>query len=359
MRVALISRTTLFEVPGGDTVQIQQTANALEKIGIATDIIASNQNLDYAKYDLLHFFNIIRPNVISCHTKASNLPYLISTIFVDYSEIERSNRSLPFRLLSRIIGSDRMEYLKTVARAILNGEKILDLSYLFRGHKNSVESLLNGASCLLPNSESEFNRLKKRYRFSNKYKVVPNAVSDDFFEEHIIDTDRSGLICVGRIEVIKNQLNLIKAVNGTGIQLKIIGKPAPNHQGYFQECERIAGENVEFLGQLSKDEVVAEMKKAKTHILPSFFETTGLSTLEAAACGCNIIVTPKGDTREYFRDYAFYCDPSDPANIREVILKAEAVAVNPELRSFVKENYRWSMAAKITKVAYEETLLKQ
>lgn len=356
MKVALISRSSLFEVPGGDTVQVKETAKALEDLGVEADILIGNETIDYSNYDLLHFFNIIRPNVISYHAKKANLPYLISTIFVDYTEIERTYRSLPFRILSRIIGSDGMEYVKTIARAILNGEKILDGSYVFRGHKRSIEKLLNEASCLLPNSESEFKRLKNRYQFSNQYKVVPNAVSNDFFEDDSSNTERSGLICVGRIEVIKNQLNLIKAVNGTDIPLKLIGKPAPNHQEYYKMCKDLAGSNVQFLGQLTKKEVIAEMKKAKAHILPSYFETTGLSSLEAAACGCTIIVSPKGDTTEYFKDMALYCNPEDPANIRSSIQKALQLENHSELKNFIRENYRWEIAASVTKAAYDEVI---
>ena len=73
----MISRPTLFTVPGGDTVQIEQTAAALKKLGVEVDIKLADEEIEYQNYRLIHFFNIIRPNSISAHVKQSNLPYVI------------------------------------------------------------------------------------------------------------------------------------------------------------------------------------------------------------------------------------------------------------------------------------------
>lgn len=360
MKVLMISRDSLYDVPGGDTVQITETAKALRKMGVEVDVKLAGDDIQYQAYDLLHFFNIIRPNTINPHVKKSRLPFVVSTIYVDYTEIEKKYRKLPFRLLSRLIGSDGLDYLKTMARAIVNREGILDVSYLWRGHKRSVEKSLNQAALLLPNSHSEFKRLKQRYRFEKDYLCIPNAVSDDFFaQEENISSVRSGVLCIGRIEVIKNQLNLIKALNGTDIPLKLIGKPAPNHLDYFEECKELAGENIQFMGQLSKSEIIQELKLAKVHVLPSFFETTGLSSLEAAAMGCNVVITAKGDTTEYFEDLAYYCEPNDPESIQKAIEQAILDPVNPALKERVFNNYRWEITAKKTKTAYLKVLEKE
>lgn len=355
LKVIMISRSSLYTVPGGDTVQVTETAKALRTLGLEVTIKLADEFIDYNKFDLIHFFNIIRPNNISLHVKKSKLPYVISTIFVDYSEIEKSHRGFSFRLLSHTLGSDSLEYLKILARELLNGESVLDYSYYWKGHKKSVENLLNNASILLPNSHSEYERLKERYKFKNQYCVIPNAVSNDF---HLNDQEekvqRSGVLCIGRIEFIKNQLNLIKALRNTDISLKIIGKAAPNHHKYYQECKLQASENIQFLGQLSKEEIIQELKKAKVHVLPSFFETTGLSSLEAGALGCNIVITKKGDTEEYFKDLAYYCKPEDPTSIRESIQKALNAESNSELAKMIQEEYTWEKAAQKTLEAYQK-----
>ena len=354
----MISRPTLYSVPGGDTVQLDETRKALELIGVNAEFKGSNEKIDYAAYDLIHFFNIIRPNVISYHLKRSNLPYVISTIFVDYSEVESKLRSFPLKLLFSLVGADGMEYIKTLARSIKNRESVLDYSYLLSGHRKSIMKVLKGASMLLPNSESEYKRLVKRYGISTNYRIVPNAVNDVFFQagNEVQDETREGILCVARIEMIKNQLNLIRAVNQTDYPMKLIGKPAPNHLKYFEQCKKEAKEDIRFLGQLNRDEVIAEMRRSKVHVLPSYFETTGLSSLEAAACGCQIVVSPRGDTKAYFKDKAFYCEPDDIDSIKLAIEKAMRYDNDDQLKNFVSENYRWDITARKTKEAYLEVL---
>lgn len=355
MRVLMISRPSLFDVPGGDTVQIEETARSLKEIGVEVQIKLADEKIDYSDYDLIHFFNIIRPHNIWPHVRQSKLPYVVSTIFVDYSEVEQKYRGPLFKMLFNVFGADGLEYMKTVGRWLLGGEKLGDYSYLWRGHKQSVERLLRQAGMLLPNSHSEFTRLKERYRYSNQYKVVPNAVDDSFLHQKLIDEEnKSGVVCVGRIEAIKNQLNLIRGLKNTNIDLKIIGKPAPNHQHYYEQCLREATDNITLMGQLPREEVREIMSQSKVHVLPSFFETTGLSSLEAAALGCNLVITRKGDTEEYFGDKAFYCDPANPESIRNAVEKALNEPVNPNLRERVVREYRWNIAAKITREAYKE-----
>ena len=87
MRVAIIARSTLHTVPGGDTVQAVQTARHLKDLGVTVDVKLSNEAIDYSQYDLLHFFNIIRPADILYHSKKSGKPYVVSTISVSYTHL--------------------------------------------------------------------------------------------------------------------------------------------------------------------------------------------------------------------------------------------------------------------------------
>lgn len=356
MKILMISRSTLFTVPGGDTVQVEETAKALEKLGISVEIKLANQNIDYTPYDLIHFFNVIRPNTILPHIRKSGLPYVVSTIYVDYSEIDKISRGKMAQLLSKVIGPNGMEYCKTIARWLINGEKLLDQQYLFRGHKSSTEKVLRGASHLLPNSENEYRRVKADYDFDCPYTAVPNAVNDIFLEQELNSSAKQGIVCVGRIERIKNQLNLIRAVNQSDYTLKIIGKAAPNHMDYYEACKAEANSNVEFMGQLSQKEVIEELLQAKVHVLPSWFETTGLSSLEAAALGCNLVITDKGDVREYFEDHVEYCLADDVDSIKLAIEKAMAKDWSPDLRNKIDRQYRWKNTAEITLKVYSEVL---
>lgn len=354
LRVAIIARSTLYTVPGGDTVQALQTAAQLDKLGVAVNIYLSNDDIDYSKYDLLHFFNIIRPADILHHSQKAGKPYVVSTILVDYSEYDKQYRKGLGRLFA-YLPTDSIEYLKTIARWLLGRDALASKSYLWRGQRNSILQILNKAQLILPNSESEYRRVMKAYPSRVKYQVVPNGIDPGLFQYNAAATrDNNLVICVARIEGIKNQLNLIKALNNTRFRLLLIGNHSPSQQAYYKECRNIAAANIEFIEHLPQAQLVNYYQRAGVHVLPSWFETTGLSSLEAAAMGCNIVITDKGDTREYFGNNAFYCDPKSPESILWAIELASAAEHKPNLRERILQKYTWAQAAKSTLAAYQQ-----
>jgi len=184
--------------------------------------------------------------------------------------------------------------------------------------------------------------------------VVPNGINPNLFKLNPgIKKDEKLVLCVARIEGIKNQINLIKALNNTDYKLLLIGACAPNQVDYYNECRSIAAGNITFINHIPQDELVEYYERAKVHILPSWFETTGLSSIEAAAMGCNIVITDKGDTREYFEDDAFYCDPSQPQSILAAVKKASSAPFNEGLRQKILAKYTWKQAAIQTLKAYQ------
>src|SRR5258705_7568286 len=92
IRIAFITRSTLYSTPGGDTIQIDQTAKHLKKSGIAVDILQTDSKINYNEYNLLHFFNITRPADILFHIAKIKIPFVISPILIDYSEYDRYHR---------------------------------------------------------------------------------------------------------------------------------------------------------------------------------------------------------------------------------------------------------------------------
>jgi len=91
-------------------------------------------------------------------------------------------------------------------------------------------------------------------------------------------------------------------------------------------------------------------------VLASWFETAGLSSLEAAAMGCNVVITRKGDAHEYFGDEAEYCDPASPTSIREAIERAASSEPNLLLQQKIYSDFTWSKAASRTFEAYTAAL---
>lgn len=353
MKILFIARSSLLKNPGGDTIQILNTQKYLQQLNVEVDIKLTGDEIVYANYDLLHFFNIIRPADILVHIKKSNKPFVVSTIYVDYSEFDKYNRGGLSGLLFRYLNKDTIEYFKVLARFLKNAEPIRSFSYFFMGQRKAIKEIIRKSSMLLPNSYNEYRRLSSDYGIEHPYKVIPNAIDPHLFGSGLFEKDPNMIICVARIEGLKNQLSLIKAVNNSNYQLFLIGAASTNHLDYYKICKSKASRNVHFISFLKQEELLAYYRKAKVHVLPSWFETTGLSSLEAAAQGCNIVITDKGDTREYYGDHAIYCNPESPESIRKAIDAAMTKPVGPELMKKINEQYTWDVAAQKTFEAYK------
>lgn len=358
LRVAFISRATLYSAPGGDTKQVEETAAALRSLNIEVQIFTAGSIIDFECFDLLHFFNIIRPAQILAYTQNTHLPYVVSTIFVDYAQYERAGLAGGRKLLSKMVSPDGMEYLKALARWAKNGEKIQSNRYLLQGHRAAVKKVAAGAALLLPNSESEYQRFATAYGVQKQHYVVPNGVSENFINSVPPPVPRyqNAVLCAARLEGGKNQLNLIRALNNTPFPLFLFGKPSPNNGAYYEACRQEAAANIHFEGQQSETVLAAAFSAAKVHVLPSYFETTGLSSLEAAVMGCNVVVTDRGDVRDYFGDWAWYCNPEDPASIRSAVEAAHAAPYNEAFRRHILDHYTWQRAGEETLAAYKKVL---
>ncbi len=365
------SRVSLFKVPGGDTIQMLKTKEYLEKLGIKVDI-STELEPDLKEYDLVHLFNIIRPQEVylqANNAKKQGKQVILSPIYVSYIEYLRNDSVVFIKILSNLLKPSQIEYLKIIARAIINKEFHRGTqSLIIKGYRRLQKKILNLTDIMLPNSQSEINRLRKDIGINipdNRIIKVPNAIDREIFNYNNIFNFKipdnlmkykNCILCVARIEGRKNQLNLVKAVNNLPNKVVLIGKPAPNHIKYYKKIKQEAGDNVIFIGEIKHEDLPLYYFLAKVHVLPSWFETTGLSSLEAAAMGCNIVITKKGDTEEYFKDYAFYCEPDNIYSIRDAIINAYNTSLNENFREYVLQNYTWEKTAQKTLKAYEKLL---
>jgi glycosyltransferase involved in cell wall biosynthesis len=199
--------------------------------------------------------------------------------------------------------------------------------------------------------------VKKNFGFSGKSFVVPNGIDLEVF--HTIPkgiTRQQKVICVAQVFGMKNQHTVIESCKKLGIPVQIVGNPPPNHTEYYNYCKKIADKNVTFTSFLPQQKLIEHYAASKVHALPSWFETTGLSSLEAAAMGCNLVVSPNGDTRDYFEGHAWFGSPEDPLSIDKAIEDALNSPSNMEFRDIVLEKYTWKKAAEATRIAYEHVL---
>ncbi|MBS1609656.1 MAG: glycosyltransferase family 4 protein [Bacteroidetes bacterium] len=346
MKIAFITRSTLYKVPGGDTIQVTELAKHLRNNGTAADILLTDQKIDYPHYDLFYFTNIIRPSDILYHIPKIKKPFIVSPILIDYNEFDCQHREGISGLIFRRLRRSSIEYIKTISRWLKGNDRIQSKKYIWRGQNKSIREILSKATAVLPGTESEYKKLLHLFGIEKNYTVVPNGVDTTIFrtEENTIKNNRL-VVCAARIEGLKNQLNLIKALNNTPYTLLIIGSPAPNQGQYYAKCRKIAAKNIVFHNRLPQEILKGYYKEAKVHALPSWFETCGLSSLEAAAMGCNIVITDKGYTSDYFGNDAFYCNPASPESIFKAIDIAAKSNSSKQLQEKINANYTWQKAA--------------
>jgi len=370
MKVLMQNRMDMFKRPGGDGTQLLKTKEYLEKVGITVDL-SLDLKPDLKKYDLVHIFHLDAvpdENYIRClNAKKQGKPVVMSPIYWRVSEVssryglaEIINHSLPNGTLRRIFS---LIYNKEFDR-----NKIELAFRCFRlDFTGIVREVLQLCAAILPNAKAEEEKIKKDFELRNtsKFHVVPNGV-----DIHTSDVKTSSfsilgkpmkdfVLCVGRVEDRKNQLALIKALKGTGLQLVLIGAvPTKSKLNYYNLCKKEADDDVIFMDWMNSESLALAYYAAKVHALPSWYETPGLVNLEAGLAGCNIVATDKGSTKEYLRDYAWYCDPAKTSSIRLAVLNAFSAEKSPDLRNFICKNFSWEQAAEKTLRVYERVLMR-
>ena len=105
----------------------------------------------------------LRPADHLWHIQKSKKPYVVSTIYLDYTAFDRYGRSVPYRLLFRALGKHGSEYFKNLYRYARRQDKLVSPEYL-AGHRKAMLKILAGASLILPNSGSEYRRIGFRHR---------------------------------------------------------------------------------------------------------------------------------------------------------------------------------------------------
>jgi glycosyltransferase involved in cell wall biosynthesis len=366
MKVLFQSRKTLFSVPGGDTTQILKTKEYLEDLGVSVDINIELE-LDVSKYDIIHVFNLMRPQELYLQIKNAKKygkKIALSTIYGPYEEYEKKARGGFLQKLNRLLSITQIEYLKVIARAVLNREfNKGTFVYLFNGHKRLQKKIIKNTDVFLPNSHSEMRRVIDDFKLKNcNYVSVPNAVDINKFnyQNTLIDAElqkyKNCILCVSRIEGRKNQLNIVRAAKDLPYQFVFIGKAGANFKKYMNQCILEGSKNCIFLGQIDHEKLPQYYKLCKVHILASWMETPGLSSLEAGIMKSNIVVTKKGDTEDYFEDKAFYCEPDDIQSIKNAIVCAYETPFNEDLEKKIFEYYKWENTAAETLKGYQSVM---
>jgi glycosyltransferase involved in cell wall biosynthesis len=375
MKVLMLGRPELKKHYGGDRIQIENTAKELQKLGVEVDI-RTDTKTDMAQYDLVHVFQLDwNPSCYFFIKKAREFkkPVVFSPIHHSLKEVMRFEEEYAFdfrRISGWLIKNQyHRDLLKDIYKTVIYPGKLPLTAYsMFMGLEKMYKKALQLSDILLVQTKLEAEDIMKTFNINVKWVKVMNGVGDVFLktpeateEANIFKTGY--MVCVGRIEPRKNQLNIIEAVKQLrdelhqDIQLVFIGAKSRNkHFEYIWRFNNALKKYnwIVHLDFVDYGKMPTVYKYSKVGISASWFETTGLTSLEALICGANAVAS--GDrAKECLGDLASYCDPGSVESIKEAV-KKEYLAPRPVLPESFKQMYTWETAAKETLEVYKKLL---
>lgn len=314
MKVLLCARQDYLKNTAGDTIILLKIYDYLNRKGVHVDIAYEQEDYSYNNYDIVHLFDI-------------------KSVFDTYKHFKSAYNSKAKIAISPMY-FDMSNYYNNI--------EDIDRLKLWNSCKVYREEILNKSKLIICNSNYERDSLAKGLKRKGNFKVIHNGIDLEFEDIPLYNfKERYNLdnyvVCVGRICSSKNQLLLSKICNELNYTLVLIGPVL--EKDYLKKCLKY--ENVKYLGFMDSYNVFNACKFAKIHALPSFVEVTSLSSLQAAASGCNIVVTDEGASKEYFKNMGIYCNPYDEESVKEAVVKGYKKKKNNALKDHISLNYRW------------------
>jgi glycosyltransferase involved in cell wall biosynthesis len=318
---------------GGDLVQLHATVAAVAREGIDAEAVT----LEDARppVDIVHLYNLQLPAVLRGQVAIARARWPKARLVLSPILWPPDPRLM--------LGGPDWWARQRIARAWAG--------LVLR--RRQMRRVLAAFDAVIPNSQAEKRRVARLYHVSPaKWEVVPNGLavaewpvvrSDETSDWSRVDGFEARpelmLACVARVEPYKNQRTLVRALaHLPSAGLIVVGPIAADPYGTAvrRAATRFPG-RVAFLGSRERSEVQRLLALTDVHVLPSFRETPGLATLEAAAVGCEVVATRHGSTEEYLGDLASYADPTSPVSLAASINEVVARPRQPRLRSRVEE----------------------
>ncbi len=378
MKVLLVNHGSAGDWGGGDSVQIRETAKRLEQRGHKV-MHVNDDKPAVAGFDLVHLFNCRVHESFNQQMKMcrqSGVPVVVSPIWVSIGRALWGSRASVGILKQAVeTGADAVEPLmqKLKARCLTvelgGGECVESNGYPVQSNAQMemIGNLLNNCDAILPNSWLELKALQTDLNWcGNTFDVAPYGVDPRLF----LDADPSlfrqktgingdFILQAGRIEPCKNQAMLCWALRKTDLQIVLIGG-RQHWPSYAELCKEISGDRLTVIEHLPQPLLASAYAAAGVHVLPSWMETCGLVTLEAALSGTPVVASTFGHELEYLKGDAWYCDPADPLTIRKAVLAALGEGSHGikamRLKGRILSEFNWERTVDITESLYKRII---
>lgn len=317
---------------GGQAIQIERTMAALAEIGVAVEPLRWWDA--HQTGDLIHYVGIMPVEQID-FARQKKIKVVIANLLTaqgSHSTLQRAARRI-FRW-----GTEHFAP-QPIARAF------------------GWESYRR-ADALIALTSWEKHLME--YKFSAdsaKIFVVPNGVEEEFFQSAVTPRNE-WLVCTTTITERKRVLELAEAAVKAQTPLWILGKAYSDSDDYAQNFFSFARQHpkiIRYEGAVNDRKQLAKIyRAARGFVLLSAMESQSLSALEAAACGCPLLLSDLPWARSSFNGAAEFCPVTGTSATAAALKKFYAAA--PTLPPPSLKLHRWTDVARELKAVYEKVL---
>jgi len=228
--------------------------------------------------------------------------------------------------------------LKLLVSTIYSGDRI--------PHKSQQE-IVDYASKAIFMSEGELGYVRENIKVpQNKVVIVKNGVSKIFDTELI---DGKYVLCVGRVQPMKNQLNLAIACKKLGLDLKYVGEIIDTE--YASKVLSIWGK---WFPNRPQEGLVELYRQAQVVACPSEHEIQPNCVIEGGLSGANILLSDK--SKSFLQGFPnIWLCKTDPKSIEKELISAWNSPKNEKLKNIFRE-WTWKDVAEKMGKIYEDVL---
>lgn len=342
LRIGILSYPMLYQRTGGLQVQIIETINALQALGVDARLLDPNKE-SLAEFDVIHVFGAINGNHRAVETAKSMgckvvISPLIRPTWTRWTGLRNA-------FIDRIVGKLTTWHLQT----------------LFA----QIDSALQHADKIVALGDTEKQSIVEAFRIpTQRVVVIENGVTQRFFDatpdtfRQQYDIHGKFVLNVAAINPGKNQLALVTALQDQEIPIVLIGECLSEFRPYLEQLT--ASPKVRYLGKLAYDDpaLCSAYAAATVFALPSTSEVMPLSVMEALAAGTPAVMTDQHSMRlDAAADVVKEHAPADVATLRALLLET---LTNPATSAECKQavqNLRWDNVAQRLIAIYEEIMI--
>lgn len=145
----------------------------------------------------------------------------------------------------------------------------------------------------------------------------------------------------------KNVPRIIEAAKKYGFHLKLAGALHGESDHIWLKKLICDAANIEYIGQISDEQLIDTYKKCKVFALPSLREGVGMVAMEAAAYGAEVVLTNIGAPKEYWHGRAELVDPYSIDEIGTAVIKCMNKDFSKsDMLNFIRDNYSLEACSK-------------